>query len=77
MPVPVIRIEDGKMYRSMESFAWVDYPMGSASDEVKALTDASTKHEPVQIIGPEFSIQGTISVMSMGNGAKFRVVRSD
>lgn len=77
MPVPAIRITDGQMYRSTDSFAWVDYPMGSPSDEIKELTEASETHEVVQVIGPVFTIQGTVSMFSMGNGAKFRVVRSD
>lgn len=77
MPVPAIRITDGQMYRSTDSFAWVDYPMGSPSDEVNVLTKASETQEVVQVIGPEFTIQGTITIFSLGNGAKFRVVRSD
>jgi hypothetical protein len=77
MPVPALRITDGQMYRSTDSFAWVDYPMGSPSDEVGALTKASETQDVVQVIGAEFTIQGTVTVFSMGNGAKFRVVSSD
>jgi len=77
MPIPAIRITDGQMYRSTDTFAWVDYPAGSSSEEIKVLTEASETHKVVQIIGPIFTIQGTVSVMGMGSGAKFRVVRSD
>lgn len=77
MPVPAIRSTDGQMYRSTDSFAWVDYLVGSPSEEIKALTEASETHSVVQIIGLVFTLQGTVTVFSVGNGAKFRVVRSD
>ncbi|UQN06308.1 hypothetical protein [Deinococcus sp. QL22] len=77
MPVPAIRIKDGQMYRSTKSFAWVDYPMGSASHEIKLLEEAVTNNQTVEIIGPAFTINGTVTLISLGNGAKFRVVRSD
>ncbi|THF70485.1 hypothetical protein E7T06_07200 [Deinococcus sp. Arct2-2] len=77
MPVPAIRITDGQMYRSGQSFAWVDYPMGSSSHEIKALEEAVSNNQTVEVIGPVFTINGTVSLISLGNGAKLRVVRSE
>ena len=76
MPVPAIRIKDGQMFRSGTSFAWVDYPRESTSHEIKLLEEAVTNNQTVEIIGQEFTINGTVTIFSMGNGAKFRIVSS-
>ncbi|UQN05477.1 hypothetical protein [Deinococcus sp. QL22] len=77
MPVPIIRIENGKMYGYGSHFTWVEYPKGLLPDDAQALIRASQQAQLVLVTGPNFSVQGKVAVMSIGNGAKFRLIRSD
>ncbi|UQN05476.1 hypothetical protein [Deinococcus sp. QL22] len=76
MPDTTITITHGRMSQSRASFAWVEYSNEPLPDDAKALIMASTANRLVLVIGPDFSIEGKVAVISIGHGAKFCIVCS-